>query len=201
MSAVYLQPVNAPGLAHYERLLALTGTQYRLDDGTHGVGVVLGMLDTRTGRLPIGLFDARRAYWDDTLFYDANRRCLAVVAQDRWAAFVGTYAGGGWLLGLVGGLGGFALMTVAAAGSVVLDMFRFAVFPAMLLGLVGLLFYGIVGYTVAVTALQFLPYLIGGVAVWLGLCAVIAFERRARCHRAGRAIEAMIEQQLLPLFD
>lgn len=201
MSAVYLQPVDSPGLAHYERLLTLTGTQYRLDDGTHGVGVVLGMLDTRTGRLPIGLVNDQRIYWADMLYYDANLRILDVVDAARWDAFVDTYARGGWLLGLVGGLGGFALMTVAAAGSVVLDMFRFAVFPAMLLGLVGLLVYGIVGYAVAVTALQVLPYLIGGIAAWLGLCAVIALERRARCHRAGRAIETMIEQQLMPLFD
>ncbi|QRE77392.1 hypothetical protein [Methylobacterium aquaticum] len=200
MSAVYLQPVTSPGLAHYERLLDLTGTQYRLDDGTHGVGVVLGMLDTRTGRLPIGLVDARRAYWDDTLFYDANRRCLAVVAPDRWAAFVGTYAGGGWLLGLVGGLGGFALMTVAALGSVVLDIFRFAVFPAMLLGLVGLLVYGLIGYAVIMTALQALPYLLGGIVAWLGLCGLIALERHARCRRTGCAIETLLERQLMPIF-
>ena len=191
---------HSSGLQHYDDVLALTGQQYRLAADGVTVGVVLGMLDTRTGRMPIGLVDARRAYWDDTLYYDANRRCLDVADPDRWVAFVGTYAGGGWLLGLVGGLGGFALMTVAAAGSVVVDMVRFALFPAMLFGLVGLLVYGFVGYALVLTALQALPYLLGGVAAWLGLCGLIALERRARCRRAGRAIETLLERQLMPVF-
>lgn len=191
---------HSSGLQHYDDVLALTGQQYRLAADGVTVGVVLGMLDTRTGRMPVGLVDARRAYWADTLFYDANRRCLDVADPDRWVAFVGTYAGGGWLLGLVGGLGGFALMTVAAAGSVVLALFRFAVFPAMLLGLVGLLVYGFVSYALVITALKFLPYLLGGVAAWLGLCGLIALERRARCRRAGRTIETLLEHQLMPIF-
>jgi hypothetical protein len=191
---------HSSGLQHYDDVLALTGQQYRLAADSVTVGVVLGMLDTRTGRMPIGLVDARRAYWDETLYYDANRRCLDVVDPDRWTAFVGTYAGGGWLLGLVGGLGGFALMTVAAAGSVVLDMVRFALFPAMLFGLVGLLVYGFVGYALILTVMQALPYLLGGIAVWLGLCGLIALERRARCRRAGRTIETLLERQLMPVF-
>ncbi len=191
---------HSSGLQHYDDVLALTGQQYRLAADGVTVGVVLGMLDTRTGRMPIGLVDARRAYWADTLYYDANRRCFDVVDPDRWVAFVGTYAGGGWLLGLVGGLGGFALMTVAAAGSVVLDMVRFALFPALLFGLVGLLVYGFVGYALVLTALQALPYLLGGSAAWLGLCGLIALERRARCRRAGRAIESLLERQLMPAF-
>lgn len=193
-------PRHSSGLQHYEDVLALTGQQYRLAADGVTVGVVLGMLDTRTGRMPIGLVDARRAYWDDTLYYDANRRCFDIVDPDRWVAFVSTYAGGGWLLSLVGGLGGFALMTVAAAGSVVLDMVRFALFPAMLFGLVGLLVYGFVGYALVLTALQALPYLLGGVAAWLGLCGLIALERRARCRRAGRTIETLLERQLMPVF-
>ncbi|MDE4909557.1 MULTISPECIES: hypothetical protein [unclassified Methylobacterium] len=59
-----LQPLDrsAPGLQHYDAVLAFTGRQYRLAGDGLAVGVVLGMLDSRTGRLPIGLVDAQNAY-------------------------------------------------------------------------------------------------------------------------------------------
>lgn len=193
-------PRSVSGLQHYDHVLDLTGRQYRLTGEGVTVGVVLGMLDTRTGHLPIGLVDGHRGFWEGTLYYDANRRCLDVADPGRWTAFVDTYASGGWLLQLVGGLGSFALGFVSAIGSTILDVFSFAIFPAMLLGLVGLLVYCLLGYVVFMVVLQFLPYLFGGIAAWLGLCGLIAMERRARCRRAGQAIEALLERQLMPVF-
>ncbi|MFH6780896.1 MULTISPECIES: hypothetical protein [Methylobacterium] len=193
-------PRSVSGLQHYDHVLDLTGRQYRLTGEGVTVGIVLGMLDTRTGHLPIGLVDGRRGYWEGTLYYDANRRCLDIADPDRWVAFVGTYAGGGWLLDLVGGLGSLALTIIGAVGSTIADIFSFAIFPAMLFGFAGLLVYCLLGYAVFVTVLQLLPYLIGGIVAWLGLCGLIAIERRARCRRAGQALEALLERQLMPVF-
>lgn len=197
-------PVHAPassGLEHYDDVLALTGRQYRFNAGRLGIGVVLGMLNTRTGRMPIGLVDARNAYWADTLYYDANRRTIDMYDPARWMAFVETYAGGGWLLGLVQGLGGVSLLIVSGLGSAVLDSLKFFLVPAILFGLVGLVVYGLVGYVVVQMALQALPYLLGSILAWLGLCGILAFERRKRCQRIGVALEALIVEQLLPVFD
>lgn len=191
---------SAPGLQHYDDVLALTGRQYRLSGGGLAIGVVLGMLDARTGRVPIGLVDAHNSYWSDTLFYDANRRTLDVFDPNRWNAFIDTYAGGGWVLDLVGGLGGFTLMVVGRCISAVMRGFAFAVLPAMLFGFFGLFLYGFFGYVLYLWTMQWLPALIGGVIIWLGLCALLSIERHARRGRIGHRLETLLEQQLMPVF-
>ncbi len=199
MSAQLLVSPGA-GLQHYEEVLSLTGRQYRLAANGLEVGVVLGMLDSRTGRMPIGLVDARNAYWAETLYYDANRRVIGAYDQGQWSAFVETYAGGGWLLELVKGLGGISLMLVGGAGSAIIDSMRFFLVPAMLFGLVGLLCYGLMGYVLIQMAMQMLPYLILGILAWGGLCGILALERHRRCNRIGVALETLIERQMRPIF-
>lgn len=190
-----------PGLDHYDAVSALTGRQYRLTDGRRAIGIVLGRLDDRTGLMPIGLVDARNAYWAEILYYDVNRRTIDMYDPARWSAFAETYAGGGWLLGLVQGLGGVSLMLVGGIGSAVVAAMRVFLVPAILFGLVGLAVYGLVGYVLAQMALQGLPYLVGGILAWLGLCGVLAFGHRKRCQRIGLALETVIMEQLLPVFD
>lgn len=199
--AVPVYAPAAPGLDHYGAVTSLTGRQYRLTDGRRAIGIVLGRLDERTGLMPIGLVDAHNAYWAETLYYDANRRTIDMYDPARWGAFAETYAGGGWLLGLVQGLGGVSLILVGGLGSAVVDSMRFFLVPAILFGLVGLVVYGLVGYVLAQMAMQALPYLIGGILAWLSLCGILVFERRARCRRIGVALETMIIEQLLPVFD
>ncbi|GJE52134.1 hypothetical protein GOFOIKOB_5202 [Methylobacterium tardum] len=191
---------SASGLQHYDDVLQLTGRQYRLTADGVTIGVVLGRLDARTGWLPIGLVDPRNAYWAETLYYDANRRRIDVYDLDRWTAFVGTYAGGGWLLDLVTGLGRFTLMVIGGSMSALMRGFAVAFLPAMLFGVFGLFLYGFFGYVLYLWAMQWLPHLIGGILAWIGLCAVIALERRARCQRIGRTLEVLIEHQLMPVF-
>ncbi|MCJ2075542.1 hypothetical protein MKK68_07720 [Methylobacterium sp. E-016] len=198
--SMQLAEANAPGLQHYDDLLTLTGRRYRFTDGRWAIGIVLGMLDQRTGCLPIGLVDARNAYWAETLYYDANRRMIDVYDQARWSAFVETYAGGGWLLALVKGLGGVSLVFAGTVGSVALDSLRFFLVPAILFGLVGLLVYGLMGYVLVQMVLQVLPYLVGGLLAWGGLCGILAFERHKRCDRISLALEIIIERQLRPVF-
>ncbi|MCB4806497.1 hypothetical protein QO001_006467 [Methylobacterium brachiatum] len=199
------QPLDrsAPGLQRHDAVLALTGRQYRLAGDGLAVGVVLGMLDARTGRLPIGLVDAQNAYWAETLYYDANRRTIDVYDPDRWSAFVDTYAGGGWVLDIVSGLGRFALMVVGRGISFVMRGFALALVPAMLFGLFGLASYGFLGlivYLVAAQWVQWLPHLIGGVIAWLGLCVVLSDEQTVRRVRVGRGLQTLNERQLMPVL-
>lgn len=201
MSPTSLHPVSSPGLAHYERLLALTGTQYRFSDGARGVGVVLGMLDARTGRLPIGLVNGKRQYYADILHYDANLRSLRVTDPAVWTAFVETYVGGGWLIGVVQVLGGLAFTVVGVGATLAAQTFAFLLIPMLLFGLVGLFFYGLIGVALANLALQALPILIGSIAVYAALCGLLSWEHSARRRRIGLTIENLISRQLMPLFD
>jgi hypothetical protein len=200
-----LQPLerSAAGLQHYDDMLALTGRQYRLTHDGLAIGVVLGMLDARTGRLPIGLVDARNAYWAETLYYDANRRTIDVYDPDRWSAFIDTYAGGAWILALVSGFGRLTLAILGGGISFVMRGFALAAIPAMLFGIYGLVAYGFLGlivYLVAAQWTQYLPHVIGGIIAWLGLCVVLSIEHTARRVRIGRRLETLIERQLMPIF-
>jgi len=192
---------EAAGLQHYDDMLTLTGRQYRFTGGGLSLGVVLGMLDARTGRLPIGLVDPRNVYWAETLYYDANRRTIDVYDQDRWSAFVETYAAGGWILGLVQGVGGTTLMAVGGIASAIFGGFRFFLVPAILFGFTGLVIYAFVGAALVSAAARYLPSLIGGLVAWGSLCGVIALERHLRCNRINRGLEAIIADQLYPVFD
>lgn len=192
---------SAPGLQHYDDMLALTGRQFRFTGGGLSVGVVLGMLDARTGRLPIGLVDARNTYWAAILHYDANRRTIEADDDVRWNAFVDTYAGGGWLLTLVRGLGGTSLTLISGLTSVILGGFRFLFLPAILFGFTGLFIYGFVGVAIASAAVRYMPYLITGIVAWGGLCAVLALERHFRCARINRGLEALLADNLYLVFD
>ncbi|MCJ2127514.1 hypothetical protein [Methylobacterium sp. E-045] len=200
MSLPTMSPVASTGLQHYETLLELTGSQYRFNDGRFGVGVVLGMLDARTGCLPIGLVNGKRRYYANVLYYDANRRCLDVGDADYWSEFVGSYVGGGWLLKLVTGLGGATLTVVGAVFTTAIQAFTFFLVPALLFGLVGMLVYAFLGYTLYLTVMLALPYLLGGIAAYVVLCLLLAFVQSARQRRAGQAIETLLTRQLMSLF-
>ncbi len=170
---------RAPGLRHYEDMLALTGRQYRFTGSGLSVGVVLGMLDARTERLPIGLVDAHDTYWAAILHYDANRRTIDVEDDSRWNAFVGTYASGGWLLGFVRTFGGTSLTLIGGLTSTIFGGFRFFFLPAILFGFTGLIIYAFIGVALASAAVRYMPYLITGVVAWGGA---------VRCNRTGASI-------------
>lgn len=192
---------SSAGLQHYDRLLALTGTQYRVAEGDRGIGVVLGMLDTRTGRLPIGLVNGKRQYYADILHYDANLRRLRVTDPDTWTAFVESYVGGGWLLSMLAGLGGLTVAATGAIGSVVLGSLAFLAIPILLLGILGLFIFAVIGMALYNLSIQVLPGLIGGVAAYAALCGLLSWEHSARRRRVGLALENLISRQIMPLFD
>ena len=78
--------------------------------------------------------------------------------------------------------------------------FVLALVPALLFGVFGFAVYGFFGVVVFLVAKQWLPHLIGGVIAWIGLCAVLEIERHVRRSRIGRALEALINRQLMTIF-
>lgn len=199
--SLHARDFNAPGLQHYKDVLTLTGRQYRLSDQELAVGIVFGLLDVRTGRMPIGLVDAQNAYWDETLYYDANRRTIDVYDQNRWASFIDTYAGGRWLLSLVGGLGNNVISGILQISAEFAREMRYQfLLQTFVFGLLGFVIVALGGYIAVYTAFHLAPYFFGGIAVWLVLYGIIAFERHARCNRVARRLETLIERQLMPVF-
>lgn len=193
---------SSRGLQHYDDTLNLTGESYRLYNNNISVDVIFGMLDVRTGHMPINLINGRREYWENTIYYDANRRQVDVYDPNRWQLFVETYVGGNLTLGFLSGFGTFLRsLLIDLPLTILAEMQSYLIIMLFMGGFIGLIFWAFFGYVLFQFALQAFPYIIAVTVAWGFLYVITSYEHNIKRRRVAKELESLIASELAPVLQ